>query len=150
MRPDLLARHKKRHTSSYTPRNRVPSFSTLEQQTKRSPDDDLSTEVRSRPSVLPHYPPPPSGGPHDAAILLTPESNTATTPAAAPQSYVNRTTHLPPWTTSPVQERAPPPVIREKPNYYGSEPPTMGEASNMLPFSNVSYAPSDQAMVLLT
>ncbi|KAH8177131.1 fungal specific transcription factor domain-containing protein [Sarocladium implicatum] len=147
VRPDLLARHKKRHTASYTPRNRVPSFSTLEQQTKRSSADDLPIDARSRPSAIPHYPPPPSGGPHDAAILLTPESNTATTPAAAPQSFPNRTNHLPPWTTSPAQERAPPPVIREKSNYYGSETSGMAEASNMLPFSTVSYAPSDHAMV---
>lgn len=130
VRLDLLARHKKRHTSSYTPRNRIPSFDTIgERSTARQQQDN----GLHRPSFS-HQ-----GGPHDAAILLTPESNPIGTPNI---SHALGKTNPPTW-TSPMDDRSG--MLPHRDSFYTSDPTQLADSSAIAPFPTVAY-PSEEQM----
>ena len=78
VRSDLLARHKKRHSTSYMPRNRVPSFNSPKGSASALPPATISPS----PSAL-IDPRPPLAVPHDAAILLGPQSAAHPHPGAS-------------------------------------------------------------------
>lgn len=146
MRLDLLARHKKRHSSSYTPRNRIPAFDTIN-------DRSTAAAPSSTSNFGNHIPPPRpsfshhqhSSGPHDAAILLTPESNNDTTPTTLAQGIASRSNPTPTWTTtSPMDERGPPNMMRHRGSFYANDASVLPEPPAMVPFSGVTYPSNDQ------
>ncbi|KAJ6779302.1 hypothetical protein PWT90_02485 [Aphanocladium album] len=149
VRLDLLARHKRRHTASYTPRNRIPSFdtsvdrSTLLDHAVREQNVNL-TGPSSRHSYA-HQTHPHASGPHDAAILLTPESNTEPTPTSLGHGLHGRSNHQDSVWPTPMDEQPQPPMIRHRGSFYASDPTSMPEAPNLIPFPAASY-PSDTQM----
>ncbi|KAK3308485.1 fungal-specific transcription factor domain-containing protein [Chaetomium strumarium] len=115
VRADLLARHRKRHSASYVPRNRLPSFSTT---TESSPTATAISPVagnEARPTL--------ARVPHDAAILLVPETRTQP-PVSLPHPAPNpdpRMSHHPGWHHPPMPNIGPCNAIRPKHGYYPRE-----------------------------
>lgn len=138
VRLDLLLRHKKRHTAYYTPRNRVPSFTTGRDQPEGH-DAASSPTQDATPSREPFSRQHSTAGPHDSAILLTPESNTAHTPTSLTHQRV------PGWRTS-VDERAQSSLIQPKEtNYFGgTEATSLSQPSPMVPFPDVPFTSNEQ------
>ncbi|KAM3461258.1 hypothetical protein NHJ6243_005182 [Beauveria neobassiana] len=145
VRLDLLARHKKRHTASYTPRNRIPSFDTS---VDRSSTLDLvpreqnanAAAIASRPSYG-HRSHLHSGGPHDAAILLTPDSNTEPTPTTLGHVLHGRPSHQSTVWSTPMDEQSQPPMMRHRNSFYASDPTSLPETADLIPFHAASYPP---------
>lgn len=91
VRPDLLARHKKRHSDSYVPRNRASSFSIPPKESEAntslmSPPDVAAAGLRDPRPALPQV----ASAPRNASVLLAAESPrlhppTATLPSLLPQ-----------------------------------------------------------------
>ncbi|KAM3507794.1 hypothetical protein MY11210_006997 [Beauveria gryllotalpidicola] len=147
VRLDLLARHKKRHTASYTPRNRIPSFDTS---VNRSRMLDLVTgEKNANAAAITPRPSygnrshPHSGGPHDAAILLTPDSNTEPTPTSLGHVLHGQPSHQRTVWSTPMGEQSQPPIMRHRNSFYASasDPTSLPETANLIPFSAASYPP---------
>ncbi|KHN94985.1 Zinc finger, C2H2 type domain containing protein [Metarhizium album ARSEF 1941] len=145
VRLDLLARHKKRHTSSYTPRNRVPSFEIVRDYTAPSnaEKENCSRTGPSRHSFGHH---PVTSGPHDAAILLTPESNTDPTPTSLPHPRVASTKiqSQPSWRSRIHERAARASLVPHGQHFFGSEAPSLGEPAAIVAFQNVGYGNDDQ------
>lgn len=147
VRLDLLARHKKRHTASYTPRNRIPSFDTAtdlsiaHESAQQREHDANSAAVASRLSYG-HHPHP--SGPHDAAILLTPESNTDQTPTSLGQSMPGRPQHHHAIWQTPMNDQAQPAMMRHRGSFYAADPTSMPEPTTLMPFPTGSYPPDNQ------
>ena len=148
VRFDLLARHKKRHTASYTPRNRMPSFNAPfgEESCRPAAAAHGSNGVLNR-SVFSHH--QNSAGPHDAAILLTPDSTTG--PTLTPISHVlpGRSTPTSRWPSS-MDERPRSQLLQPKTNYYSTEgfmlksTPTLPGTSSLMHFPPTPYTLDDQ------
>ncbi|KAK0636069.1 fungal-specific transcription factor domain-containing protein [Bombardia bombarda] len=137
VRADLLARHRKRHSASYTPRNRVPSFSTPKDSSPPGPDSVVvspSTSVDTRPTY--------GNVPHDAAILLSPDSNTHA-PPSLPNPGQNRIPQPPSW-VSQVPDMAACNIIRPKPGYYPREGPRIQEQPTVVSFHHNVDFPHDE------
>ncbi|TQV90557.1 zinc c2h2 type domain-containing protein [Cordyceps javanica] len=150
VRLDLLTRHKKRHTASYTPRNRIPSFDTSVNH-GASLDPSAQEVNTNAPGVASSRPPyghhahPHLGGPHDAAILLTPESNTEPTPTALGHSLQGRPGHPGSIWPTAMDEQSQPSLMRSRNSFYASDPTSIAEPSNLIPFPSAPY-PSDSQM----
>lgn len=146
VRLDLLSRHKKRHTASYTPRNRIPSFDTsVDRSSLLDGEQDVNlAETGPRPSYGNHSH-PHSSGPHDAAILLTPESNTEPPPASMRHGLHGHSHHQNNVWQTPMDEQPQPPMMRHRGSFYASDPTSMPEPANLIPFPTQSY-PSDTQM----
>ncbi|KAL7791423.1 fungal-specific transcription factor domain-containing protein [Trichoderma ceciliae] len=152
VRLDLLSRHKKRHTASYTPRNRIPSFDTGGDATSKSPTDHHSNSIAVQPqSSYGHHHhqhhQQSTSGPHDAAILLTPESNTAPTPAPLSHSLATaRASHqAATWAPSLDDRTASTNIMRHRPSFYTADPSALPEPSGMVGFGAVGY-PADDSL----
>lgn len=148
VRADLLARHKKRHTSSYVPRNRVSSFSAIREETLNSalaPEPEEASSDGGNQSRPVFSQPLSSTGPHDAAILLTPESNETSASQALNQQLAGRPNQgLSAAWGSPINERVSMDMMRQRPSYYGSDTPGLPEAPMMGPFPGMQYASDEQ------
>ncbi|XWX00217.1 hypothetical protein V2A60_008237 [Cordyceps javanica] len=150
VRLDLLTRHKKRHTASYTPRNRIPSFDTSVNH-GASLDPSAQEVNTNAPGVASSRPPyghhahPHLGGPHDAAILLTPESNTEPTPTALGHSLQGRPGHPGSIWPTAMDDQSQPSLLRSRNSFYASDPTSIAEPSNLIPFPSAPY-PSDSQM----
>jgi hypothetical protein len=157
VRADLLSRHKKRHSGSYIPRNRVPSFSQQPRDASGSAVLSPVSGVASRPGFA-H---PATSVPHDAAILLTPDPSTAqpTPTMTHPSSASSRIPHSSTW-ASPIEDLTACNIIRPKPGYYNPRDPSHAHAASpleahpvssaaaitsagMLPFGGVQFAPDE-------
>lgn len=148
MRLDLLSRHKKRHTASYTPRNRIPSFDTGGESTVKSPPRHRhSIAVPPSASYAHHHHQASTSGPHDAAILLTPESNTASTPAPLNHALATgRGSHpAATWAPSLDDRTASTNMMRHRPSFYAADPSALSEPSGMVGFGAVGY-PADDSL----
>lgn len=147
VRLDLLARHKKRHTASYTPRNRIPSFDTAEGQAAppdlQRRDHSINGAVTGSRPLYGHHQQP--SGPHDAAILLTPESNTEPMPGAMGHSMHGRPNHQNNVWQTPMEDHSQPPLMRHRGSFLAADPTSMPEPANLMAFAPGSY-PSDNQM----
>ncbi|WYZ38454.1 hypothetical protein EsH8_III_000368 [Colletotrichum jinshuiense] len=144
VRADLLSRHKKRHSSSYIPRNRAPSFSTSVA-SGNIPGPTVASPT-SAGSSRPSFPQPSSSGPHDAAILLTPDSNATSTPTTtAPNpSLTQQAARIGQPSTWPSIDDMSVDLMRQKPTYFGREQPPIAEAPSLMPsFNPVGFQPDE-------
>ncbi|CAJ2506561.1 Uu.00g006910.m01.CDS01 [Anthostomella pinea] len=159
VRPDLLARHKKRHSASYIPRNRTSSFSV---QTSNSPSEmsvmaspsaanNGHTVSAPAPALISGQAPlPPSpatysqrpvSAPRNASVLMTSDSPIQSHPRGPPSlpgSQVSPITPGSSWGT-PMEGVK---ITRPKPNFYGHEPAPMHDPSTFVPFHHVQI-PTD-------
>ncbi|KAJ4288273.1 hypothetical protein N0V88_007463 [Collariella sp. IMI 366227] len=125
----LLARHRKRHSASYIPRNRVPSFSAA--------DSSPQATVVS-PTVANEPRPTAARVPHDAAILLGPDSK-AHTPAPQPTPIPSSMPHQARW--HPMLDMGACNIIRPKPGYYPREDQRIAEQPAAVPFQPSEFQP---------
>lgn len=133
VRADLLARHKKRHSASYIPRNRMPSFSAT---------TEASTPAAAvSPAAAAEARPPLSRVPHDAAILLSPDSSThPPLPNPAPPRMAQ-----PGGWPSQLPDLAAVNIVRPKPGYYPRDAPRVPEQSPAVPFPSVEFQHDDMS-----
>ncbi|OTA90032.1 hypothetical protein M434DRAFT_78594 [Hypoxylon sp. CO27-5] len=140
VRPDLLARHKKRHSASYIPRNRTSSFSIPTKETVQdmsvmpSPSIVANAAGPPRPAIFPQQ---PASAPRNAAVLLTSDSPIQPQPPPLPPPMAptqpSPLGHSVPWTSSMDGVN----IIRQKPNFYNREQPSMHDHSTFVPYHNV-------------
>lgn len=140
VRLDLLSRHKKRHTATYTPRNRIPSFDTVGDRSTAQADYQSNTPSRqsfSHPSI--HHHNGSHSGPHNSAVILTPDSATAATPLS--QSLHHHRTNS--W-AAPVDDRnMHSSMLRQHRNSFYASDMTMPDAPTLNAFADVGYANDD-------
>jgi len=132
VRADLLARHRKRHTGSYIPRNRMPSFSSaIKGEFNASPESAVlspTAGVEGR-STFP-------SAPHDAAILLAPESETHPS-ATLPNPPQPRMSQHPGGWHPQMPDMEPCNIIRPKPGgYYQREDGRVSEQTSTVTYHN--------------
>ncbi|KAI0891258.1 hypothetical protein F4806DRAFT_311920 [Annulohypoxylon nitens] len=142
VRPDLLARHKKRHSASYIPRNRASSFSIPSKETGPEipvmPSPSMAANVAGppRPATFPQ----PASAPRNADVLLTSDSPVQAQPPPLPHPIAptqpSPLAHNVPWTSSMDAVN----LIRQKTNFYGREHPPMHDHSTFVPYHNVPVA----------
>ncbi|KAI1407214.1 hypothetical protein F5Y13DRAFT_175465 [Hypoxylon sp. FL1857] len=140
VRPDLLARHKKRHSASYIPRNRTSSFSIPAKETAQEMPVMHSPSIAGNaagPSRPPSFPQQPASAPRNAAVLLTSDSPIQPQPPPLPPPMA-------PTQPSPLAHSVswPPSmdgvnIMRQKPNFYNREQPSMHDHSTFVPYHNV-------------
>lgn len=138
VRADLLARHRKRHSTSYVPRNRAPSFASTadgspvaSRATMLSPSG--ATETRSVYAV-----------PHDAAILLSSPASTHPSQPLAVGSSSSRISQAPTWSATIPEMSASVNAAPPKAGYYhrpAQSLPQQGLAFN----SAVQFPPEDMS-----
>ncbi|KAI1505820.1 zinc finger protein zas1 [Biscogniauxia marginata] len=170
VRPDLLARHKKRHSESYVPRNRASSFSIPSENSPQdiqpmpspsmvnggqsssssattgaatataTPTPTPAASSLQPPPAPPPYPQPPTSASRNASVLLTSDSPIQTQPSPMSVSQASPMTHGTPWPPSMNGVH-----IRPKPNFFARDQAPMHDRSAFVPFANVqaSADPSD-------
>ncbi|KAK4211462.1 hypothetical protein QBC37DRAFT_12359 [Rhypophila decipiens] len=139
VRADLLARHRKRHSASYMPRNRLPSFSTIQDSSPPPPNSSVvsPSSAEARPSF--------SSVPHDAAITLASDPGPQLRPPSLPEPSPSRMAH--PQThqawSSQMPDMTSCNVVRPKPQpgYYPREPQRVPEQqpATVLSYHHVDY-----------
>lgn len=129
VRADLLARHRKRHSASYIPRNRNPSFgATTDSSSPAAISPTAGSEARP---ALPRVP-------HDAAILLAPDP-TSRPPPSLPNPGPPRMSHTASWHPQLPDDLVPCNIIRPRPGYYPREDPRVPEQPVAVPFHNTQF-----------
>lgn len=132
VRPDLLARHKKRHSASYVPRNRASSFSLPNETPGTSPVVPSPVASAGNPR------PPPlaaTSAPRNASILMA-ESPTQIHPPQMTATLPSPITQGAPWT--PTLDGVN--VVRSKPAFYGRDPSGIHDQSTFAPYPGVQVS----------
>ncbi|KAK4138375.1 hypothetical protein BT67DRAFT_7721 [Trichocladium antarcticum] len=129
VRADLLARHRKRHSSSYIPRNRNPSFGAT---------TDSSSPTATSPTAGSKARPALPSVPHDAAILLGPDS-TSRLPPPLPNPAPPRMSHTTSWHPQLPGDLVPCNIIRPRPGYYPREDPPAPAPPAAVPSHNTEF-----------
>ncbi|KAM7193102.1 hypothetical protein V8F33_007974 [Rhypophila sp. PSN 637] len=139
VRADLLARHRKRHSASYMPRNRLPSFSTIQDSSPPPPNSSVvsPSSAEARPAF--------SSVPHDAAITLASDPGPQLPPPSLPEPPPSRMAH--PQThqawSSQMSDMTSCNVVRPKPQpgYYPRETQRVPEQqpAAVLSYHHVDY-----------
>ena len=137
VRADLLARHKKRHSSSYVPRNRLTSFDSP----KDASPGQSGGSVVSPPAGVGSRPPAFGNAPHDAAILLTPDSssNPPSSSSLPPSQGPSAISQPAPNWPAAMPDIAACNIIRPKPSYFHRDPPPIPDQPAVMPFGNVEF-----------
>ncbi|OLN86955.1 Zinc finger protein klf1-like protein 1 [Colletotrichum chlorophyti] len=161
VRADLLARHKKRHSPSYVPRNRAPNYtapgaSGSPSEPAEAPSTanagpapalpDSSSPQSSLSQPQPCLPQPSLSGPHDAAILLTTNSNTPPTPSTtAHQPHpVPQPTGIAASSSWQPIDNVPVSMTHHRSEFYTREQPPISQAPPLMPgFNNMGYQPDE-------
>lgn len=156
VRADLLARHRKRHSASYVPRNRVPSFSTTATTTTTATTSSSpgSAGAASTPAAISptaasasasssaNEPRPAvTRAPHDAAILLAPDSTRQQAPSLpnpAPSGMAHHTNWHP-----QVSDLAACNMVRPKAAYYPGDDSRVPPQPAPVPFHPPSFQHDD-------
>lgn len=164
VRLDLLARHKKRHSSSYIPRNRVPNFNTatasgnppaspsvtsptglptpspsLHQQPPQHHHHHHHHQPLHSPPLQQHhhqtYPQHVSRGPYNSSVLLTPSSDPSPQQSTLPHPGP-RPAHSTSWTPAPLNDMAMD-MMHHKQSYYPQNTTPLPGPTSMMAYSGL-------------
>ncbi len=137
VRPDLLARHRKRHSTSYIPRNRTSSFSIPSSEASTTALVISSpTVARTRSPVLPQQ---IASAPRNASVLLTSESPSHLHPPAT-TTIITPVAQRNPWMPSSIDNVN---IVRQKPAFYGHNPAPVYDQSTFAPYPGVQLSSVD-------
>lgn len=157
VRLDLLTRHKKRHSSSYIPRNRVPNFNAAVVSGNQSASPAVTSPTGlPTPSPSIHQPPHPHQplhsppqhqhhhayphvprGPYNSSVLLTPSSNPSPQQPTLPHPGPSRLPHGNGWAPPPLNDMGMN-MLHPKQNYYSRDTAPLPGPTSLMAYSGAT------------